>query len=101
MPLITTLSVIQIQQEDDAGNYIKFNVMSTPTIVDPLITLDVTVLEGAGTGLTSFGPDTKIYEYLYHRPRNRHTIEFTGSARDEHQQLGNTDQLCGYSQHGQ
>ena len=72
--LITTLSVVYIQQEDNAENYIKFNVNSTPTIPDPhvFVPLDVSVIEGGGTGLTSFGEGTQIFVSIF---SNDHEID--------------------------
>jgi hypothetical protein len=67
--LITSLSVIYIQQENDAANYVKYNVNSNPTIIDPVITLDVTFLEGAGTGVSSFGVGTPIFVSVFTNDR--------------------------------
>ena len=71
LSLITTLSVIYIQQENDANNYVKFNVNTTPVFPEPhvFIQLDVTCIEGAGSGLTSFGSDTKIFVSIFSNDR--------------------------------
>ena len=71
LSLITTLSVIYIQEESNAENYIKFNVNTKPTLPEPhvFIQLDVTFTEGGGTGLTSFGPDTNIFVSIFSNDR--------------------------------
>ena len=71
LSLITTLSVVYVQQEDNAENYIKFNVNTTPVLPEPHVSieLNVTVLEGAGTGLTNFGADAKIFVSIFTNDR--------------------------------
>ena len=71
LSLITTLSVVYVQQEDNAENYIKFNVNTTPVLPEPHVSieLNVTVLEGGGTGLTYFGADAKIFVSIFTNDR--------------------------------
>ena len=71
LSLITTLSVIYIQEENNAENYVKFNVNTTPTIPEPhvFIQLDVTFLEGGGSGLTNFGNGTQIFVSIFSNDR--------------------------------
>lgn len=74
LSLITSLSVVYIQQENDANNYVKFNVNATPSLPEPhvFIQLDVTFLEGGGTGLTNFGNGTEIFVSIF---TNDHEID--------------------------
>jgi hypothetical protein len=81
--LITTLSVIYIQQENDAENYVKYNVTATPIFPEQhvFIQLDVTFLEGGGSGLTSFGDGTPIFISIFTNDREiDERLSFTQAA---------------------
>ena len=55
----------------DVDVHIKFSVMSTPILLEPhvFIAVDVTVLEGGGSGLTSFGDGTPIFVSIFTNDR--------------------------------
>ena len=66
LALISQLSVIYIQTDNDHTNYVKFNVNSSPIITpNSYFTVLVTFLEGGGTGLTNFSNGQDIFLSIF------------------------------------
>lgn len=64
--LISQLSILYIQDQDDSANYIKYNVNSAPTITpNSYVSVNVTFLEGGGTGLNAFPAGMNIFLSLF------------------------------------
>jgi hypothetical protein len=66
LALITQLSILYIQDQDNSANYIKYNVNSNPVITpNSYVTVSVTFLEGNGTGLTNFPAGMNIFLSIF------------------------------------
>jgi len=58
---ISVLQDVYIQDQAISENYIRYNITGTPVItVDSKVTIPVAVIESMGTGVISFGNNTKI-----------------------------------------
>ena len=56
LALITSVSIIYLQEADNSLNYIKYNVTTNPVIVENnYITLQVSQLSSGGSGASNFG----------------------------------------------
>lgn len=66
LALITQLSILYIQDQDNSANYCKFNVNATPTITpNSYVTVNVTYLDGGGTGTTNFPAGMNIFLSIF------------------------------------
>ena len=65
LALISQLSILYIQDQDNSANFCKFNVNTTPTITpNSYVSVNVTYLEGGGTGANAF-PAGMNFFYQY------------------------------------
>ena len=56
LALITSVSIIYLQEADNSLNYIKYNVTTNPVIIENnYITLQVSQLSSGGSGASNFG----------------------------------------------
>jgi len=66
LALITQISILYIQDQDNSLNFCKFNVNATPVITpNSYVTVNVTYLEGGGTGQTNFPAGMNIFLSIF------------------------------------
>ena len=66
LALITQLSILYIQDQDNSLNFCKFNVITTPTITpNSFVTVNVTYIDGGGTGTTNFPAGMNIFLSIF------------------------------------
>ena len=66
LTLITSNSIIYIQDRTNSFNFISYNVNTQPTpITSSNITIAVSYLSGSGTGLTTFGDNSNIFMSVF------------------------------------
>lgn len=64
LKLMTPLSVLYIQDNNDSENYIKYGVVST-TSTPTMFTVTVNFTEGNGNGLTTFGHNHDVFLSIF------------------------------------
>jgi len=64
LKLMTPLSVLYIQDNNDSENYVKYSVVST-TSTPTLFIVTVNFIEGNGNGLTTFGNNHDIFLSIF------------------------------------
>jgi hypothetical protein len=66
LALISQLSILYIQDQDNSTNFCKFNVNTTPTITpNSYVSVNVSYLEGGGTGANAFPAGMNIFLSLF------------------------------------
>ena len=66
LALISQLSILYIQDQDNSANLCKFNVNTSPTIThNSYVSVNVTYLEGGGTGVNAFPAGMNIFLSIF------------------------------------